>query len=75
LVTVQVHDMGYSKQKGTEMKYKNIRCIANYNRCWDAEYVTETGKTISLHCCSCKTKKQAYALAKEQVDFLNGKEA
>lgn len=50
--------------------YKNIDLF--WDNGWHADYVTNKTR-ISLHRCCSRTKKIAYIIAKEQVDFLNGK--
>ena len=37
---------------------------------WQADYVMPNGKRFALHRCCCTTKKSAYQIAKENVDFL-----
>lgn len=48
--------------------YKNIHLF--WNNGWHADYVTNKIR-IALHRCCSRTKKIAYIIAKEQVDFLN----
>ena len=52
--------------------YKNIKPVLIWGT-WGANY--EDGKiSLNLHRFCCKTKKEAYELAKIEVDWLNGKE-
>lgn len=51
------------------MKYKNIICYNSYGT-WQADYQLPNGKRFALHRACCLTKKAAYELAKEQVDYL-----
>lgn len=48
-------------------KYKNI--VLFWNNGWQADY-SDNGKRFALHRCCCRTKKVAYVIAKEEVDFL-----
>lgn len=50
--------------------YKNIVLYRTWGT-WQADYRLENGKRFGLHCCCCDTKKKAYEIAKEEVDFLN----
>lgn len=50
--------------------YKNIRCI-RVTCGWNANYILDSGKVFGLHVCGCRTKKRAYEIAKEQVDYMN----
>lgn len=50
-------------------KYKNIVCFQTWGT-WQADY-NNGEKRFALHRLCCKTKKQAYKYAKEEVDFLN----
>lgn len=47
--------------------YKNI--ILFWDNGWQADY-EENGKRFTLHRCCCKTRKIAYEIAKEEVDYL-----
>ena len=47
--------------------YKNI--ILFWDNGWQADY-SDNGKRFALHRCCCRTKKSAYVIAKEEVDFL-----
>ena len=47
--------------------YKNI--ILFWNNGWQADY-SDNGKRFALHRCCCRTKKVAYEIAKEEVDYL-----
>lgn len=51
-------------------KYKNIVCYCTQCR-WYADYVDDNGKRFALHRASTRTKEQAMALAKHEVDYLN----
>ena len=52
-------------------KYINVYC---YYGTWQASY--NDGKIhMGLHGMCCKTKKQAYEIAKQQVDYLNSRKA
>ena len=51
-------------------KYKNIICFQTCGR-WYADYKPENGARFGLHGASCRTRKEAYIIAKEEVDFLN----
>lgn len=53
-------------------QYKNIVCFQNCVR-WHADYMLPNGKRIALHRCCCATKKAAYAIAKEEVNYMNEK--
>ena len=54
--------------------YKNIECFESYGR-WYADYVDiANNKKFALHRASTATKALAKALAKIEVDYLNGKE-
>lgn len=50
--------------------YKNI-CLF-YSGGWQADCV-ENEKRFVLHRCCAPTKKVAYIIAKEEIDYLNGK--
>ena len=52
--------------------YKNI-CVYQYYGTWNADYVMDNGKRFALHRCCCRTKANAYEIAKQNVDYLNGK--
>lgn len=51
------------------MHYKNIICYNSFGT-WQADYQLPNGKRFALHRACCLTKKAAYELAKEQIDFL-----
>ena len=62
--------------------YKNI-VLYKYYGTWQADYQThgdyqgadlQSNGRFSLHNCCCDTKREAYEIAKEQVDFLNREE-
>lgn len=48
-------------------KYKNI--ILFWDNGWHADY-SDNGKRFALHRCCCRTKKLAYIIAKEEVDYM-----
>ena len=50
--------------------YKNIITYCYWGT-WQADYVTENGNKIPLHRCCCRTKAEAYEIAKREVDFMN----
>lgn len=62
---------GSNEVMARRYKYKHIDLYNTYGR-WHADYAAE-GKRFALHVCGCRTKADALALAKEQVDFLNKK--
>ena len=49
--------------------YKHIKCY-NTHDMWYADY-SDGKKYFELHGIPCRTKKEAYNIGKEQVDFLN----
>ena len=51
--------------------YDNIEVFQTYGR-WNADYF-DGKKRFALHRASCATKKEAFEIAKEEVDFLNSK--
>lgn len=53
-------------------KYKNI--VLFWDNGWQADY-SDNGKRFALHRCCCRTKKSAYVIAKEEVDFLSERSA
>ena len=48
--------------------YKNI--ITFWSGGWQADYIKPNGERFALHRCCCRTKKGAYVIAKEQIDWL-----
>lgn len=50
-------------------KYKNIICFMTYGR-WDADF-SDGGTRYALHRCACKTKAEAYNIAKDNIDYMN----
>lgn len=53
--------------------YKHIKCY-QYWGSWRADYDDGNGNKFPLHRWCCTTKANAYTIAKQQVDWLNGKE-
>lgn len=49
------------------MLYKNI--ILFWDGGWQADY-EDNRKRFTLHRCCCRTKREAYKIAKEEVDAL-----
>ena len=50
--------------------YKNIICFQYYGT-WQADYKEPKGKRFPLHRHCNGTKAEAYALAKQEVDYMN----
>ena len=51
--------------------YKNI--VLFYSGGWQADCV-HNGKRFALHRCCCRTKSDAYNVAKDEIDYLNERE-
>jgi hypothetical protein len=51
---------------------KNIIVFMEWGR-WNANY-SDGKQYFGLHCASCSTKKEAYKVAVEMVNYLNEKE-
>lgn len=50
--------------------YKNIILFKSWGT-WEADYMTEDGRRFALHRAGVYSKKLAYDIAKESVDYLN----
>lgn len=51
------------------IRYKQIVCFQYYGG-WNADCI-ENGKRYALHRVDARTKADAYAIAKQEVDYLN----
>lgn len=51
--------------------YKNIVLYQTWGR-WSADYI-DNGNRFGLHGCCTRTKRDAYRIAKQMVDYLNEK--